>query len=121
MYAVIRAGGKQYKVTEGDVIEIERVSGSDELEFVPLLVVDDKGKARSAKSELAGARVMAKVIGSSKGDKVDIFKYRAKTRTRVHTGHRQQYTTVQISGIKLTAGRSRKSAAETTDEVKDGS
>ena len=54
MYAMIRAGGKQYRVAEGDVIEIERTKeSSDMVEFVPLLVVDDKGKTRSDKSDLA--------------------------------------------------------------------
>src|SRR5687768_9280204 len=103
MYAIIRAGGKQHKVAMGDVIEIEHVKGTDEtIEFVPLLVVDDKGKARSAKSELANARVTARVVGESKGPKVDIMKFRNKTGYRRHTGHRQRYTTLEISDIKLT-------------------
>ena len=109
MYAIIRAGGKQHKVAKGDVIEVEYVKGTDEtVEFVPLLVVDDKGKTRSAKSDLANARVTAKVVGESKGPKVDIMKFRNKTGYRRHTGHRQRYTTLEISDIKLTAGRTKK-------------
>ena len=116
MYAIIRAGGKQHKVAKGDVIEVERVKeSSDTLEYVPLLVVDDKGKARTAKSELADARVTATVVGEAKGPKVDVYKYRNKTGYRRHTGHRQQYTTIQIADIKLTAGR-RKAAPK--DEEK---
>lgn len=115
MYAVIRAGGKQHKVTKGDVLEIEHVGdGSDVIEFVPLLVVDDKGKSRSRKADLADARVTAKVLGDTKGPKVDIFKYRNKTGYRRHTGHRQHYTSIQIADIKLTAGRAKSTAAKST-------
>lgn len=107
MYAIIRAGGKQHKVAKGDVIEIERVKeGKDTLEFTPLLIVDDKGKARTARSELSKAKVTAKVLGEAKGPKIDVQKYRNKTGYRRNTGHRQRYTSVQISDIKLTAGRS---------------
>jgi large subunit ribosomal protein L21 len=107
MYAVIRAGGKQYKVTKGDVIEIERVKGSsDTLEFTPLLIVDDRGKLRSARSELSKARVTGKVVGETKGDKIHVMKFRNKTGYRRHTGHRQRYTSVEISDIKLSGGRS---------------
>lgn len=118
MYAIIRAGGKQHKVTKGDVIEVERVKeSSDSLEFVPLLVVDDKGKARSGKSDLAGARVTATVLGETKGPKIEVVKYRNKTGYRRNTGHRQKYTSIQIEDIKLTAGRSTssKAAADKTE------
>ena len=118
MYAVIRAGGKQHKVAKGDVIEIERVKdGTEKLEFTPLLVVDDKGKARTGRSELSKARVMATVVGEAQGPKIDVLKYRSKTGYRRHTGHRQRYTTIQISDIKLTAGRSQ--AAKAKDKDKD--
>jgi large subunit ribosomal protein L21 len=116
VYAIIRAGGKQHKVAKGDVIEVERVKdAADTLEFVPLLVVDDKGKTRSARSELADARVMATVVGAAKGPKVEVHKYRNKTGYRRHTGHRQQYTSIKISDIKLTAGR--KKAEATSDDT----
>ena len=102
MYAVIRAGGKQYKVAEGDVIEIERIGGTDSnLEFTPLLVVDDDGSAHAAKDDLAKAKVTAQVVGETKGPKVHIFRYRNKTRYRRRSGHRQRYSSVEISGIKM--------------------
>lgn len=117
MYAIIRAGGKQHKVAKGDVIEIEHVKdGKDTLEFTPLLVVDDKGKARTAKSDLSAARVTAKVLGESKGPKLEVAKYRNKTGYRRNTGHRQRYTSVQISDIKLTAGRSKPPAKKEEEE-----
>lgn len=116
MYAVIRAGGKQHKVAKGDVIEVEHVKGSSEtLEFTPLLVVDDKGKTRSAKSDLTKARVLAKVVGETKGEKIEVHKYRSKTGYRRHTGHRQRYTTIQISDIKLSGGTAKKNEEESSD------
>ena len=106
MYAVIRAGGKQHKVAEGDIIEIERLKdGGDTVEFTPLLVVDDKGKVSSSPSDLSGARVTAKVLGETKGEKLDIFKYRNKTGYRRRAGHRQSYSQIEISGIKLSGSK----------------
>ncbi len=117
MYAVIRAGGKQYKVAKGDVIQIERVKDSGTLEFTPLLIVDDKGVTSSQKPDLTSATVTAKVLDEVKGPKIDIFKYRNKTRYRRHTGHRQRYTSVEISDIKLRKSSSKKS---TTTKSKEG-
>jgi large subunit ribosomal protein L21 len=119
VYAVIRAGGKQHKVAKGDIIEIERLKGdSDSVEFTPLLIVDDKGKVRSGKSELAKARVTATILGESKGTKIDVYKFRNKTGYRRHTGHRQTYSRIEISGIKLTAGAAKK--ASDKEEATDG-
>ena len=110
MYAVIRAGGKQHKVAKGDVIEVERLKDAgDSVDFTPLLIVDDKGKARTGRSELAKARVTGKVLGETKGAKVEVMKFRNKTGYRRHSGHRQRYTTIEISDIKLTGGRASKS------------
>jgi large subunit ribosomal protein L21 len=121
MYAVIRAGGKQHKVAKGDVIQVELQKGdSDSIEFTPLLIVDDKGKTRSTRKELGDARVIAKVLGEEKGVKVDVYKYRSKTGYRRHTGHRQRYSSIQISDIKLTAGRSKKTADAETEGTGDG-
>ncbi len=115
MYAVIRAGGKQHKVEKGDVLEVEHIKGSgNTIEFTPLLVVDDKGKARTGKSDLQKSKVTAKVVGESKGEKIDVHKYRNKTGYRRHTGHRQRYTTIQISDIKLSGGTAKKK--EETDD-----
>ena len=113
MYAVIRAGGKQFKVTEGDVIEVERLKGSDEVAFTPLLIVDDEGKARSGRSDLSSARVLGRVVGDAKGPKVDVTKYRNKTGYRRHAGHRQKYTSVQIAAIEMRGGESQDSSTDT--------
>lgn len=112
MFAVIRAGGKQFKVAEGDVIEVERLDGSSAtVEFTPLLVVDDKGKTRTGGADLSGATVTAKVVGEARGPKVRIFKYRSKTRYRRRQGHRQSYSRVEIDSIDL-KGSSRSKKAE---------
>ena len=117
MYAIIRAGGKQHKVAPGDVIEIERVKeGSDSIEFTPLLVVDDSGATKSDKGDLSTARVVGKVLGETKGPKVEVNKFRNKTGYRRHQGHRQKYTTVQIDDIRLSGstGKKKKAAANAT-------
>jgi large subunit ribosomal protein L21 len=115
LYAVIRAGGKQHRVAKGDVIEVERTESSGEIEFVPLLIVDDKGKLRASQSELAKARVIAKVVGEAQGPKIRVMKFRNKVGYRRRVGHRQSLSTIEISDIKLTAGRSKKTSGESND------
>src|SRR3970282_2560059 len=68
--------------------------------FPPLLVVDNKGKVYSSRDELKSAKVTAKVVGESAGDKVEIFKYKAKTGYRRRGGHRQKYTTLEVVKIE---------------------
>jgi large subunit ribosomal protein L21 len=118
MYAIIRAGGKQAKVKKGDVIDIERVKSEDtKLTFEPLLVVDDDGNAVSDRAALTKASVTAKVLGESAGDKIDIFKYKNKSGYRRRQGHRQKYTRIEITGIKLPAGAKKKAAAKKDDKA----
>lgn len=113
MYAIIRAGGKQAKVQSGDVIDIERVkTGEEKLTFAPLLVVDDTGNAVSDRDALAKASVTAKVLGESAGPKIDIFKYKNKSGYRRRQGHRQKYTRIEITGIKLPGATKKKAAAK---------
>ncbi|MGH2752900.1 MAG: 50S ribosomal protein L21 [Actinomycetota bacterium] len=123
MYAVIRAGGKQHKVAKGDIIEVERVrNGAGTLEFTPLLIVDDKGKVRSGRSELSKALVTAKVVEETKGPKIEVYKFRNKSRYRRHSGHRQRYSRIEISGIKLSGGSASASAktASASPAAKEG-
>lgn len=119
MYAIIRTGGKQAKVKTGDVIEIERLKGTESsVTFTPLLVVDDSGNSVSDRQVLGGATVTAKVLGDSAGPKIDIFKYKNKTGYRRHQGHRQKYTQIEITGIELPGAKSAKKApaAAATEE-----
>jgi large subunit ribosomal protein L21 len=101
MYAVIKSGGKQHKVQKGDVIEVEKLVTADEtVTFQPLMVVDDDGVTHTG-SALAKATVTAKPAGEVKGDKVRVFRYRPKTGYAKRTGHRQQYTLLEIQDVTL--------------------
>ena len=101
MYAIIRAGGKQAKVSEGDVVDVDRVKTDGDVTFVPLLIVQKDGTVISDRDKLANATVTAEILGESSGPKVDIFKYKAKTGYRRRAGHRQKYTQLQIKKIDV--------------------
>ena len=116
MYAIIRAGGKQAKVQEGDILDIERVKGTEDLTFTPLLLVKDDGTVISDRSKLEKAKVMASVVGEHRGDKIEVFKYKPKTGYRRSQGHRQHYTTIEITKIQASAARKKK-AKPAADEV----
>jgi large subunit ribosomal protein L21 len=95
---VIKSGGKQYRVAEGDQVAVELLGAGDgDVTFAPLLVVD--GDETLTGSALGAASVSARVVGQTKGPKVIGFTYRPKSRGRRRWGHRQQYTLVEITGI----------------------
>ena len=99
---MIATGGKQYRVTEGQRLEVERLGAAEgEVSFVPVLVVDGDSVLAGADA-LSGAAVTARVVGDAAGPKIRGFTYKAKTNNRRHWGHRQHYTTIEITGI--TAG-----------------
>lgn len=100
MYAVIQTGGKQERVEQGQTLSVERLSGGagEELSFVPILLVDGETVV-SARDQLASAKVSARVVGDAKGPKIRGFTYKPKTRGRRSWGHRQHYTTIEITGI----------------------
>ncbi|MBI2708627.1 MAG: 50S ribosomal protein L21 [Actinobacteria bacterium] len=98
MYAVIRTGGKQYRVTEGQTLDVERLGTADgEVRLEPVLVVD--GTTVLAGSRLAGASVTARVVGEARGPKITGFRYKNKTNQRKRWGHRQHYATIEITDI----------------------
>jgi large subunit ribosomal protein L21 len=101
MYAVIASGGKQEKVTEGQQVELELLKGDEgsEVSLTPVMLVDGDDVLAGAKA-LSGASVTGKIIGSSKGPKIDGFTYKNKTNNRRRYGHRQKYTVVEITSIK---------------------
>jgi large subunit ribosomal protein L21 len=119
MYAIIRAGGKQAKVHEGDVLDVERIKGVDKLSYTPLLIVADDGTVIADRKALEKASVTAKIVGESAGPKVDIFKYKNKTGYRRRQGHRQKYTTIEVTKIKTAPAK--KKAAKPGDEDKKAS
>ena len=101
MYAVIETGGKQYRVSEGDVINVERlkVSAGDAIEFDRVLVISDGGSVKVGTPVVENAKVSGSVVENGKGDKVIIYKYKAKKDYRKKQGHRQPYTQVKIEKI----------------------
>ena len=100
MYAVIHTGGKQYKVSEGDTLEVELLGAEagDEVALTPVLVVADSG-VLSTPAQLEGASVTAEVVGEVKGPKITGFTYKNKSNQRRRWGHRQQYNTITIQSI----------------------
>lgn len=100
MYAVITTGGKQEKVSQGQVLNVELLDvgeGSD-VTFTPILIVDGENVITEGPG-LSGASVSGKVIGIAKGPKIVGFKYRPKARSRRKWGHRQKYSIVEITAI----------------------
>jgi len=100
MYAVIKTGGKQTRVAEGERIDVERLglAVGDDVTLSPVLVVDGDS-VLSTPDELSGASVSARVVGESKGPKITGFTYKNKSRSGRRWGHRQKYDTIEITGI----------------------
>ena len=99
MYAVIQTGGKQYRVEEGQRLAVERLGDAEEVTLTPVLVVDGD-TVLATPAQLAGASVSARVVGATKGPKIIGFTYKNKANERRRWGHRQQYATIEITGIK---------------------
>jgi large subunit ribosomal protein L21 len=100
MYAVIRTGGKQYKVEAGEQLEVERLGLDDgsEVELAPVLVVDGE-TVLATPTQLEGAVVTARVVGAVRGPKIDGFIYKPKSNNRRRYGHRQDLSVIEILGI----------------------
>lgn len=114
MYAVLVTGGKQYKVSEGDILYIEKLDAEDgkKVKFDQVLIVSDDGKLTVGSPTIKGAEVQAKVLKTGKAKKIKVFKYNAKKNYRKRQGHRQLYTKVQIDKIKIAKPKAEKAAAE---------
>jgi len=102
MYAIIETGGKQYRVTEGEVLKIEKLAiGEGEVvSFDRVLTVVTDDQVMLGKPLVAGAKVTGKVMGHGKGKKIRVFKYKAKSNYRRRMGHRQPFTSVLIEKIE---------------------
>ena len=100
MYAVVKTGGKQTRVAQGERVQVEHlgVAVGDEVALTPVLVVDGE-TVLSTPDELAKATVAGRVVGEAKGPKITGFTYKNKTRSRKRWGHRQGYDVVEITGI----------------------
>ena len=100
MYAVVSVGGKQYKVSEGEVLDVERMNANvgDKVNLDVLMLVD--GEVVKAGKSTEKAEVVAEVMGHGKDAKILVFKYKAKKHTKKQQGHRQPFTTLKIVSIK---------------------
>ena len=101
MYAVIKTGGKQYRVAAGEKIKVEQIPADvgAEITLDQVLMVGEGESVKIGTPIIAGATVTAKVIAHGRGPKVKIFKMRRRKHYQKHQGHRQNYTEIQISGI----------------------
>jgi large subunit ribosomal protein L21 len=100
-YAVIRTGGKQYRVAEGETVRVDRLTGAagDKVSFDDVLLIGGD-TPQIGKPKIAGASVEAEIVGDVKGDKLVVFKFRKRKRSRKKAGHRQGYTAVKITKVK---------------------
>ena len=101
MYAVIKTGGKQYRVAADDVLKIEKVAGDAgaTVEFTEVLMVAGSGEPKLGKPSISGAKVTAEVVEQGRAPKVIAFKKRRRKNSRRKRGHRQEQTTVRIKEI----------------------
>ena len=101
MYAVIKTGGKQYRVQQGDVIFVEKLNAqADEaVTFEEVLLVGDADQSKVGTPVVEGAKVEGKVLAQVKSRKIVVYKYKAKKNERKKQGHRQPYTKVEITAI----------------------
>lgn len=103
MYAVIETGGKQYKVGEGDIIDVEKLDAGEgeEIKFDRVLLLNNDGEIKVGTPILEGVIVSGKVLAQAKGKKIIVFKYKPKKNYRKKKGHRQPFTRVRIEGIAV--------------------
>ena len=102
MYAIIKTGGKQYKVAEGDEVIVEKleVTEGDSVTFEEVLTIVDGENVKIGQPLVKGAKVSGKVVKNGKGPKIRIFKFKHKTNYRRRQGHRQPFTKVKIEKIE---------------------
>lgn len=102
MLAIIKTGGKQYLVQPGDKIKVDLLDkkAGENISFADVLLVEKNNKVQIGNPIVKGAEVEAKILNHGKADKIIVFKYKAKKRYKKKQGHRQQFTEVEITGIK---------------------
>jgi large subunit ribosomal protein L21 len=105
MYAVIETGGKQYRVSEGDVLSVERISATagDKVVIDKVLLYSDGENVKVGNPYIEGAKVEAELVENGKGEKVIIFKFKSKKDYRKKQGHRQPYSMLKIESIGVNA------------------
>ncbi len=103
MYAVFKTGGKQYRVTEGDVIFVEKLNLKDDsaVDFTDVILVNDGKKTTIGTPLVKGAKITGKLLKNGKSKKITVFTYKPKKGSKRKMGHRQPYSKIQIESIKL--------------------
>ena len=119
MYAIIESCGRQYKVTEGDVVFFEKLDTEEgkKITFDNVVMVSEEGKVQIGNPYVKGIKVEGKVISHGKDKKIIVFKYKAKKNYRRKQGHRQPHTKVEITAIKMAAAK-KETVAKTEKEDK---
>lgn len=107
MYAVFETGGKQYRVSEGDVLRVERLAAEEggDVEFDKVLLVGGDDAPRVGSPYVEGGKVAARVRAHGRGDKIRVVKFRRRARYHRQNGHRQAYTELEIKGISVSKGK----------------
>ena len=102
MYAVIKSGGKQYRVEPGDVIRIEKIDGNigESIVFKDVLLLSNGGQLKVGRPYLEGVEVRGTILAQGRGEKIIVFKFRRRKRYRKKRGHRQYLTAIRIEEIK---------------------
>jgi large subunit ribosomal protein L21 len=113
MYAIIRTGGKQYRVEPGQILDVDRIPAAvdDTVEFGEVLMIGDGATVTAGTPLVDGARVIARNLGEVKGEKIIVFKYKPKTRYRRKAGHRSHLLRVRVEEIATSTGSARQQAA----------
>ncbi len=103
MYAVIRTGGKQYLVSQGDFVKVEKLPGEvgDEVVFDDVLLVSDGGELKVGRPRVEGARVKGTIVEQARDKKIIVFKMKRRKGYRKKQGHRQYYTGVRVEAIEV--------------------
>ena len=119
MYAIIESCGKQYKVAEGDVVFFEKldVEEGKKVTFDNVVLVSDDKKVEVGAPYVKGVKVEGKVVSHGKGEKILVYKYKAKKNYRRTQGHRQPYTKVEITKIKTAAEKAEKAETKTATKA----
>lgn len=101
MYAIIESGGKQYRVEPGVIVSLERIPGEvgNQVDLNRVLLVSDGSTVKVGKPTLSGARVVSEIVAQTRGEKIDVFKFKKRKKYRRKTGHRQELTQVRIGEI----------------------
>ena len=119
MYAVIQTGGKQYRVSLGDLLRVEKLSGEagDQITFDNVLLVGGDDEHRVGQPVVSGASVIATIVGQTRGDKIVVFKFKRRKMYRRKTGHRQYLTAVRIEEIKTARAPKKEARSKEVPDV----